>query len=150
MKEKDWSGRDEWYYSLLGDETLSNLVVNGSSYTGLTTIIRYSPPDKYADKMIELTKSSDVIVRSAAAKNLLLILDKDHPEATRALLPWLENPKWARETRNERVTLVASLRNFQMPESVPGLIAALEEKRTIQVPDADTGAYGQIVRLAMR
>ncbi|MCV4755008.1 hypothetical protein OFC37_36665, partial [Escherichia coli] len=28
VKEKEWSGRDEWYLSLLADETLQDLKVN--------------------------------------------------------------------------------------------------------------------------
>ena len=93
VKEPDWSGRDEWYYSLLEDETLGDLRVGGASYTGLTTIIMYSPPEKYQDKMIELVKSTNLTVRNAAARNLAIIADREHPDAVRALLPWLEDPK---------------------------------------------------------
>jgi HEAT repeat protein len=77
VKEKDWNGRDDWYYSLLEDETLAELRVNGQLYTGLTTIIYYQPDDKYIEKMIELLKSSNVNVRSAAVRNLGLILNSN-------------------------------------------------------------------------
>ncbi len=70
VKEADWSGRDEWYFTLLEDETLADLRVGGSSYTGLTTILIYAPPEKYADKMIELVKSGNPAVRNAAVRNL--------------------------------------------------------------------------------
>lgn len=139
VKEADWEGRDDWYFTLLEDETLADLQVNGTSYTGLTTLVLYSDPDKYADKMLELLKSSNQTVRSAAIRNLARILDKDHPEVIKALLPWLENPNWAKEISGERRRLVEALQNLEMPESVPGLIAMLEEKQ-LQEVYTETGA----------
>lgn len=140
VKEKDWSGRDDWYLGLLEDETLADLRVNGQSYTGLTTIIYYVPADRLLDKMLELLKSSNVNVRNAAVRNLGLLLDRTkNPELVRALIPWLENPKWAREFSGERRKILTALRNYQMPESVPGLIAMLNEKerREVYLPNAN-------------
>jgi hypothetical protein len=128
----DFPGRDDWYYSLLEDETLYELRVNGQVYTGLTTIISHSPDDKYVAKMIELAGSSNQTVRNAAVRNLSTLLDdnvaKQNPELIRALAPWLENPRWAKEVNGERMKIVNALRNFVIPESVPGLIAMLNEK----------------------
>ena len=132
--EKEWNGRDEWYYSLLEDETLGELRVNGSLYTGLTTLINLSPPDKYADKMIELVKSNNQAVRNAAARNLAVIVDKERPDVIRALLPWLEDPKWAKDLSNSRQRLITILQSVKIPESVPGLIAVLDEKENLQMP----------------
>ncbi|MGB7208603.1 MAG: hypothetical protein WBD27_08080 [Pyrinomonadaceae bacterium] len=132
--EKEWNGRDEWYYSLLEDETLGELRVNGSLYTGLTTLINLSPPDKYADKMIELVKSNNQAVRNAAARNLAVIVDKERPDVIRALLPWLEDPKWAKDMSNSRQRLITILQSVKIPESVPGLIAVLDEKENLQMP----------------
>jgi hypothetical protein len=132
--EKEWNGRDEWYYSLLEDETLGELRVNGSLYTGLTTLINLSPPDKYADKMIELVKSNNQAVRNAAARNLAVIVDKERPDVIRALLPWLEDPKWAKDLSNSRQRLINILQSVKIPESVPGLIAVLDEKENLQMP----------------
>jgi hypothetical protein len=129
VKEKDWDGRDDWYFSLLGDETLHDLRVNGQSYTGLTTILYYAPPEKYLAKMLELVNSENPAVRGAAIRNLLFFLNKDNVDVARALLPWLENPKWAKEAAGgERQRLVQILQQFQLPESVPGLIAVLNER----------------------
>ncbi len=125
----DFEGRDEWYFSLLEDETLHDLKVGGASYTGLTTLLNHSPSDKYTAKMLELVKSSNRAVRSAAIRNLSTLLDSKNPEVVRALLPWLENPEWAKETANERHQLVSALRELAMPESVPGLIEILNEKQ---------------------
>lgn len=135
VESGDFEGRDEWYYSLLEDETLHDLRVNGTSYTGLTTLLNHSPSDKYVAKMIELSRSGSAAVRSAAVRNLSTLLDDKHPEVLEALLPWLENPKWAKETNGERRQLVSALRQFAIPESVPGLIAILNEKETRETPE---------------
>jgi HEAT repeat protein len=130
VAEKEWPGRDEWYFSLLADETLGELRVNGGVHTGLTTLIQNSPPEKYVARMIELLKSDNAAVRSAAVRNLLVNLNQSGPEVIRALLPWLENPKWANNTNDARGTLVRKLAEYEMPESVPGLIKVLEEKHS--------------------
>jgi hypothetical protein len=83
----DFPGRDEWYYTLLEDDTLHDLRVNGQSYTGLTTILVHSPPDKYIEKMLELVKSDNPAVRNAAVRNLTTLLDDQNPEIIKALLP---------------------------------------------------------------
>ncbi len=133
VKEKEWSGRDDWYFSLLSDESLAELRVNGTVYTGLTTIIRYSHPDKYADKMIELVGSTDPVVRGAAARNLAVILDAERPDVVKALLPWLEDPKWAADNNGSRMKLLRILQAVKVPESVPVLIKVLDEKETYYV-----------------
>jgi HEAT repeat protein len=139
--EKEWPGRDEWYYSLLADETLADLRVDGTSYTGLTTLILMSPDEKYLEKMVELAASGNVVVRSAAVKNLVLRLEYGGIEVVKALLPWLEDPKWANDTNGARQTLVRKLSEYEVPESVTGLIKALEEKHIeISVPGSSANA----------
>jgi HEAT repeat protein len=143
VKEGDWDGRDEWYLSLLEDETLAELKVHGQVYTGLTTLVLSSPPKKYAHRMLELLKSDNQVVRSAALRNLSGLITARDPEVLGALLPWLSNPKWAKEIRGERSALVVALREIKMPESVPGLIAMLNEKVVLapRVPaDSDYSA----------
>lgn len=139
-KEKGWSGRDNWYYGLLEDETLADLKVNGTTYTGLTTLMLMSPPDTYVDKMIELVKSGNITVRSAAVRNLGTMIDDKNTEVVKALLPWLENKKWANEYSGERQRLVSALANLEIPESVPGLINLLDEKEQREIPDYSSAA----------
>lgn len=140
-KEKEWSGRDDWYYTLLADETLADLKVNGQSYTGLTTLVMVSPDDKYTTKMLELLRSSNATVRSAAIKNLVLKLNvNSDPEVIRALLPWLEDPKWAVDTGNSRYAIISQLTELVMPESVPGLIKVLDEKQVRLTPESNIAA----------
>lgn len=122
MQSEDWDGRDQWYLSLLDDETLFDLRVNGTSYTGLTTLIKRSPPDKWIPPMIKLVNSSNKTVRRAAVRNLVEFLEENRPDVIEALLPWLSNPKWADEVNNERSRLLYALTATEVPASVPGLI----------------------------
>lgn len=134
MKEKEWTGRDEWYMTLLGDETLAELRVDGRVFTGLTTIIYHSPPDKFVERMLELLRSDNQTIRNAAIRNLGLMVSPENKEVVRALLPWLSDAKWAKQTNDERKILVAALQSIVMNESVPGLISILNEKSTVTVP----------------
>jgi hypothetical protein len=137
VESGDYQGRDEWYFSLLDDETLYELKVNGQTYTGLTTLLNHSPSDKYVEKMIELAGSGNPTIRNAAVRNLATLLDDiKNPELVKALLPWLENPKWAKEVGGERAKMVAALREYEIPESVPGLIAMLNEKENVEIRDS--------------
>lgn len=148
-KEKDFSGRDDWYYSLLGDETLADLKVNGQTYTGLTTILYYAPDDKYIEKMLEFVKSDNPVIRAAAIRNLVLKLSTKNPEIIKALLPWLEDPKWAVDLSSSRSALVSQLGEFEIPESVPGLIKIIDEKQS-RTLTAYSDSYGPNVNSAAR
>ncbi len=124
--EKEWPGRDEWYFSLLADETLADM----GTYTGLTTIILNSPIEKYKDKMIEFVRSENAWVRGAAIRNLATMLTRSPDiEIIRALLPWLSDAKWSNGSDGgTRSTLVRELANVKLPDSVPGLIQIMNEK----------------------
>ncbi|MBP6004083.1 MAG: HEAT repeat domain-containing protein [Pyrinomonadaceae bacterium] len=124
VAEKEWPGRDEWYMSLLGDETLADM----GGYTGLTTLVLISPEEKYIEKMVELLKSDNPVVRAAAVRNLLTRINTRNPEIIKAMLPWLEDRNWAKETGEERRLVIDALRTLKIPESVPGLLKVLDEK----------------------
>jgi hypothetical protein len=136
----DFDGRDDWYLSLLEDESLLELRVGGQVYTGLTTLLNHSPSDKYVAKMLELVKSENRAARSAAARNLITLLNQKNPDIVRALLPWLEDARWAREVGGERRMIVDALQSLQIPESVPGLIAVLNEKAAREIPSVNANA----------
>ena len=143
VKEKDWSGRDDWFFSLLGDETLHELKVNGSTYTGLTTIMYYTKDEDLVPKLIELTQSDNVAVRTAAVKNLLLRLSRMSDlernrelrvEIVRSLLPWFRDPKWVNWDGDQKQMLIRAIATVKIPEAVPALIEALDERETFNVP----------------
>jgi HEAT repeats len=123
----DFPGRDEWYMSLLEDETL--LAVQEEGYTGLTTLISMSPPKKWTETMIKLTKSENLAVRSAAVRNLMEVFDKERKDIVEALLPWLNNPAWAKESDdNERYDYISALADIDFPQAIPGLIRVVQNE----------------------
>ncbi|HEY0461310.1 MAG TPA: HEAT repeat domain-containing protein [Pyrinomonadaceae bacterium] len=137
VSEKDWDGRDDWYLSLLADETLYELRVNGQIYTGLTTLLLYSPPEKYARAMANLVENKNPPIRRAAIKNLVLLMGGGNVDAVRALLPWLSNPNWQPDFPNERRQLIGVLGKVDLPESVPGLIDILMTEPEYRLPVAE-------------
>jgi len=125
----DFDGRDEWYLSLLNDETLLALQENG--YTGLTTIVRYSPNDreKWIPLMIKLLNGNNPTMRSAAMRNLIQI-DGLNKETALLLLPWLSDPEWASGSGNyERHNLIEFLGDNGVTKRDPGLIAVLMNEK---------------------
>jgi hypothetical protein len=140
VTEKEWPGRDDWYTSLLSDETLADL----QGYTGLTTLINASPPEKYIDKMIALLKSDNKTVRSAAIRNLTLQINSKRSDLIAALLPWLEDPSWANDIGDMRSNIVLALRTVKLPESVPALIKLLDEKKKQMVYAGGSSANASV------
>ena len=130
MLERDFPGREDWAISLFEDETFVAI----TRYTAATTLIRRSSPEKYVPKLIALLqKTSNPTVRAAAVRNLVVALNGNpgqelEIEIIKALLPWLEDPKWAADVPDSRAQIVRKLSEYQIPESVPGLINMLDEK----------------------
>jgi HEAT repeat protein len=143
VKEPEWPGRDDWYVGLLEDETLAELRVRGSVYTGLTTIMYHVGDDRLTERMVGLMSSENIHVRTAAAKNLLVRLGR-LPEGSRgdglrkqiveSMLPWLSNKSWIRADSSQRSQLVTALQRVKIPEAVPALIDALDEKESMSYP----------------
>jgi len=125
MQTDEWEGRDDWYLTLLDDETLFELKINGSVYTGLTTLIRRSPPEKWIPQMIKLVGNQNRAVHNAAVRNLAELLGENRKDVVEALLPWLTNPKWAEEVSGERRRLIQAVSEVDIPESVPILIQVI-------------------------
>lgn len=122
----DFEGRTEWYISLLNDETLLELQENG--FTGLTTLPRHSPTNReqWLSSMIRLIETGTPTEKSAAIRNLLLILGKKDKEVLKVLLPWLTDENWARESDDdERTQYVIALGTAEIPEAIPGLISII-------------------------
>ncbi|MBS1796820.1 MAG: HEAT repeat domain-containing protein [Acidobacteria bacterium] len=120
----DFPGRDDWYLSLLEDETLLELQENG--YTGLTTLVRFMPNqrEKWLDSMLRLLDAGKPAPRSVAVRNLYQINAFGQKEILVKMLPWLTDPNWARESsQRERKGLIGSFGEIDVPESVPGLIS---------------------------
>ena len=130
----DWNGREDWYVSLLADETLFKLEDESGSFTGLTTPL-LAAPEKWTPTMIKLIGNQNRTIHNAAARNLAAGFARGEPSvaALRALLPWLANPQWATDVKTEhtaypsgeRAAFIEALAQADLPESVPGLIQVL-------------------------
>ncbi len=132
VTEGDFEGRDDWYVSLLGDETLFNL----GNYTGLKSFMDAVPPEKWIGKMLELVGHNSPTVHKAAIRNLTILLGKAGDEQDKlilkALLPWLSNPTWA-NTDQGREKLIAAYGRIRIPESVAALILIIQN----ETPEAE-------------
>jgi hypothetical protein len=145
--EADFPGRDDWTFSLFEDETL----VKMDRFTMLTTLIMYEPPEKHIAKLTALLDSKNKLVLYAAVRCLTVAYDRGKDAAIiKALLPWLADPKWVDMEPDSpvRMTIVFQLATTKMPEAVPGLIAALDERATRVVEDAETSANANSVNTA--
>lgn len=132
--EGEFEGREDWYISLLEDETLYEL----GGYTGLTTLINTSPPEKWIPKMIPLIGNKNVAVHDAAVRNLVILLGRTDDEndklILKALIPWLTNTAWAKDNSNKRGELIKEYGRLKMSEVIPALIQILQTEK----PTAET------------
>lgn len=124
----DFDGRTEWYMSLLNDETLLELQENG--FTGLTTLPRHSPTNReqWLSSMVKLVETGTPTERTAAIRNLVLIVGKKDKEILKMLLPWLIDKNWAQEADDEREQYVVALGTAEIPEAIPGLISIIDNE----------------------
>lgn len=128
--EGDFEGRDKWYISILGDETLFDL----KGYTGLTTIITRSPPEKWIAPMLGLVGNKNSAVHQAAVRNLIILLGKtddgNDKLILRALIPWLTNKSWAKENSyGSRRQIIEAYGRLEMSEAIPALINILQTEK---------------------
>jgi HEAT repeats len=91
-----------------------------------------------------LTNHKEANVRSAAISSLVALASsdmaekKDREEAARALMPWLTNPDWA--SMPGRADFIFSLSEIDLPESLPGLLWALNNAEDDYTRGAVIGA----------
>jgi len=126
----DWAGRDEWYLSLLTDETLLEPSDGGFGFSPLTTLF-FRDPDRWIPVMAKLVESPDRATRQAAASCLVNYLTSDHKPRKDAILPvlcWLSDPEWLEINSTQRAWFIGKLDRIEMPESVPGLIWIIEHE----------------------
>jgi len=116
----EWNGRDEWYLSLFSDATLRNLKDEDFTFSPLTWPVATNP-DRWIPVMTSLVGDKNRAIHDSAVSCLIIFqLGSARSDALRPLLPWLFDPKWS--SADDRLRLIQSLENLNMPESVPGLI----------------------------
>jgi hypothetical protein len=124
----DWSGRDDWYISLLADDSLRECTDGIYLFNPLTTLFDLDP-EKWIPVMAKLIESKDRAVQQAAA-SCLVIYATTYPrrDAILPVLRWLSDPEWLHINSTQRSWFMQKMDDLDMPESVPGLIWIVENE----------------------
>jgi hypothetical protein len=124
LGETEWPGKTEWVMSLFDDAGLGVAQKDKYNKEEPLALLVKSAPDLWVPKIVPLVGSPDRVVHDNAVRCLIQF---EQADALRPLLPWLSNPKWAlMEEPDRRKDLIYALRNVNLPESVPGLLWALD------------------------
>jgi len=137
----EWSGRDDWYISLLSDDTLRECTDGIYLFHPLTTLFDRDP-EKWIPVMAKFVDSKDRAVQQAAA-SCLVIYATDHPrrDAILPVLRWFSDPDWLHINGTQRAWFMQKMDELEMPESVPGLIWIVENEEFNRRWAARTLAY---------
>jgi hypothetical protein len=124
----DWAGRDEWYLSLLNDETLLKSHDGIYGFSSLSAPFDHEP-DKWIPVMAKLVESPNRATQQAAA-SCLVRYATSHPrkDAIMPVLRWLSDPDWL-DINGERAWFMQQMDKIDLPESVPGLIWIIEHEK---------------------
>lgn len=125
--ETEWQGQDEYYFSLMEDETLLFPQEKYQLFTPLTTLASKNP-DKWIPILAKLVGSKNRAVHNAAVQSLMRF--KNRKDALEPLLPWLSAPNWAdiNWSPGGRITYMQVVADVDLPESLPGLIWIIENE----------------------
>lgn len=124
-----WSGRDDWYLSLLQDETLITLHDGYSGFSPLNEIFD-ADPDKWIPIMTKLVGGPNRTVQRTAASCLVrLVIQSPRRDAILPVLRWLSDPDWIPMGGTERAWFMQQMDELEIPESVPGLIWIIENEQ---------------------
>ncbi|HJY29268.1 MAG TPA: HEAT repeat domain-containing protein [Pyrinomonadaceae bacterium] len=127
LSETTWSGRDDWYLSLLEDESLTSLHDGVYGFSPLNTLFFFEDPDKWIPIMTKLVGSSNRKVQRSAGMCLVrYAIESPRRDAILPVLRWLSEPDWLPDDGMERTTFMQKMDELEMPESVPGLLWILE------------------------
>ena len=125
LLSSDWQGRDEWFLKLFNDPTLRNLHDGMYLRRPLVDLVRDNP-DHWIPIVTRMIGNPDRSVHDNAVEALIQFqLRNARKDALTALLPWLSNPKWS--SASDRLRLIQSVDELDIRESVPGLIAVLNQ-----------------------
>src|SRR5262245_3911687 len=136
----DWAGRDEWYLSLMADETLLELTDGNFYFLPLMTLF-FRDPDKWIPVMAKLVESPNRTTQQAAASCLVFYaIYQPRKDAILPVLRWLSDPDWL-ELGSERAPFIHTMDKLDLPESVQGLIWIIEHEEGSRGSAARTLAH---------
>jgi hypothetical protein len=120
-----WSGREEWFLSLFRDPTLRYLRDGGIRRPLLYRV--GDDPEHWIPIVTHLVGNPNRAIHDNAVECLIQFqLRNARRDALTPLLPWLFDPKWS--SASDRLRLIQSVDDLDMKDSVPGLIAVLNQK----------------------
>jgi hypothetical protein len=125
LLSSEWQGRDEWFLKLFKDPTLSKL--HDGMYLRHPLVDRVGDsPDHWIPIITRMIGNSNRAVHDNAVECLIQFqLRNARKDALTPLLPWLMNPKWS--SASDRLRLIQSVDELDIRESVPALIAVLNQ-----------------------
>ncbi len=126
----EWQGRDGWFLALFSDPTVS-VIEDGFLFSPLASVVRKAS-NYWIPRVAALVGGENGAAHNAAVCCLEQFnLEDARADALRPLLPWLSDPTWVeRRSSTDRLRLIQSLDQVNLPECIEGLI---------WVADHDTG-----------
>jgi HEAT repeat protein len=124
LLETEWNGRDEWYFSLMKDESIRELHDGDYLMKPLNgPVVRN--PDVWIPKIAALVDNEDRAVHDHAVSMLIQFhIKQARSDALRPLIPWLSDPEWS--SARDRLRLIQSVERLDLREAIPGLIHVVE------------------------
>lgn len=121
----EWLGREEWFLSLFRDSTLRYLRDGGIRRPLLYRV--GDDPEHWIPIVTRFVGNSNRAIHDNAVECLIQFqLRNARRDALTPLLPWLFDPEWS--SASDRLRLIQSVDDLDMKDSVPGLIAVLNQK----------------------
>lgn len=124
-----WTGQDKWIESLFADTTLRAEERRSTLFTPITAILGDS---RWLATAIRLVNSKDKAVHDSAVICVMDVIDtidnKPPPaDAVVALLPWVDDPSWCTADHVNRLRLLQSLDQVNVPQCLPAVRRIIEK-----------------------
>ncbi|MEM7013895.1 MAG: hypothetical protein AAF585_20740, partial [Verrucomicrobiota bacterium] len=124
-----WDGRDRWIFE--------HLQLKDAGDLSMISAITKEEPDVWIPKLIALIEKPD---RNAHNNAVYLLaefhLSEARADALKPLLPWLSNPDWSEAPDLSRLRVIQSVDRIDLPEAIPGLLAAAKIGVDFELSDA--------------
>jgi hypothetical protein len=129
LSTTEWSGRDDWYLSIVADDSLIQVHDGSYGFSPLMTIL-YREPDKWIPVMTKLVEGKDRALQQGAGSCLVrYAISEPRRDVLLPVVRWLSDPDWIPIRSSERAWFIQKMDQVDLPESVPGLIWIVEHDK---------------------
>ena len=132
LMRSGWAGRNEWFLSLLEDETLRRLHDGLFVLTPLQEVVTRSPEFWIPLVASRIGDPNRTVHDGAVACLAHFHLKRARRDDLLPLVPWIGDPTWSSAgtgwSPGYRLRILQSLDEIDVPESVPGLIRVVREE----------------------